>query len=405
MLALAPSVMSLYDSKANDMTVLVFDMECRIMRKSLMIGLVLCTAVQAADKNAQKSTKVGGIVQRRADQARVHMTTPGPIERVKQRFPALEIPAIDGMFHLVYEPDPSKPFHWFVNDHCLFRAPDGKIHFFGIENPYPSTAVGWERVKPQVEFPDRPFIKTINKMIGQHLYQTYPGNFKTHYRIGHAVADEIWGPWKRLPAVLQDKERKTNYGAPYVVQHDGRYYMLLDAPTGLAVSNDLMNWEEIEAKTPWQSLGHGHRDPMVIRDKDGTYLQYYTGGDPKKRQVISIARSRDLSEWERLEPCYVGPLKRGPSWGIYESPYMLEHNGLYYLFVCFAHRRYDETYVVVSDNPLHFDHANTITTVFTHAPEFIEIDGQTYVSGCGIEDPQMLNRSGLWIAKLKWLKP
>ncbi|NOX52956.1 MAG: hypothetical protein GXP27_00660 [Planctomycetes bacterium] len=61
--------------------------------------------------------------------------------------------------------------------------------------------------------------------------------------------------------------------------------------------------------------------------------------------------------------------------------------------------------MIVSDTPYKFLPENTVTTLFTHAPELIEIDGQTYISSCGFEDPQILNRSGLWIAKLRWLAP
>ncbi|NQT19865.1 MAG: hypothetical protein HQ592_09170, partial [Planctomycetes bacterium] len=81
------------------------------------------------------------------------------------------------------------------------------------------------------------------------------------------------------------------------------------------------------------------------------------------------------------------------------------HGGLYYLFVGFSHRHYYETFVVVSADPRRFLPEHKITTLFTHAPEFIEIDGVTYMSSCGIEDPQVLNRSGLWMSRIRWLAP
>ncbi|MCH7559726.1 MAG: hypothetical protein IIB56_20055, partial [Planctomycetes bacterium] len=59
----------------------------------------------------------------------------------------------------------------------------------------------------------------------------------------------------------------------------------------------------------------------------------------------------------------------------------------------------------VADNPFHLRPEDVITTLFTHAGELIEIEGVTYISSCGIEDPQIMNFTGLWIAKLKWMEP
>jgi beta-xylosidase len=326
------------------------------------------------------------------------------LDAIIQRFADLEMPVIEGEYQLVYEPDPQKPHHWFVNDHCLIRDDEGRIHYFGIENPYPTTeqALEWRWVSKQLEEKERPFVRTLYRMMGGHLY-----NRHTHYRVGHAVADSIWGPWTRHEAALHGGEEKKHFGSPYVVKHGGKYWMLLPSATGLAVSDDLMKWKVAKSKTNWEKMGKGHRDPCVIKMADGTYLQYYAAcEDTKKHQVLHVARSKDLLEWERLEPCYQRDISEKGHWcSLYESPYVLERKGLYYLFVCYAHRRYYETWVVVSDNPYKFEPRNTITTIMAHAPEFIEIDGQMYISSCGIEDPQGLNRSGLWIAKLRWLKP
>ena len=105
-----------------------------------------------------------------------------------------------------------------------------------------------------------------------------------------------------------------------------------------------------------------------------------------------------------IEPCYSTRVSE-VDFGIFESPFVYKKDGLYYLFVCFAHQRYYQTFVVVSDNPYHFRPEDVITTLFTHAGELIEIGGVTYMSSCGIEDPQLMNFTGLWIAKLKWMEP
>jgi len=322
------------------------------------------------------------------------------IERALREFPGLKIPVIDGGCQLVYEPVPEKPNTWFVNDHCLFQEANGRIHYFGIENPYPSTAQAIPWVSKELDAAERPFILTIYKMLHGHLYGKARG---THYRIGHAIADTIWGPWQRCSAALDGKADSKHYGSPFVVGYEGRFWMLLPSETGLAVSDDLMQWDIVKADTPWDALGKGHRDPCVLRLEDGTFLQYYASSDPNNRHVINVARSNNLLKWERLDPCFIGNIPEATWSGIYESPYVLVRDELFYLFVGFSHRRYYETFVVVSDNPYHFDSENTITTLLTHAPEFIEIEGQTYMSSCGIEDPQYLNHSGLWISKIQWM--
>lgn len=39
------------------------------------------------------------------------------IDDARRYFPDLRIPAVDGEFKLVYEPDAARPNSWMVNDH------------------------------------------------------------------------------------------------------------------------------------------------------------------------------------------------------------------------------------------------------------------------------------------------
>ncbi len=325
------------------------------------------------------------------------------IREIKKRLPGLEIPVIDGEFKLVYQADRKSPQTWGINDHCLFRGPDGRIHFFGIVRPFPRTSEAIELVQRELKAAHRPFLETLRLIKGRYLY----GGIRAYGYIGHAVADDIFGPWRQCEPALDSRPERRQYGSPFVVSYKSRFWMVLPSATGLAVSDDLDHWKEHPTDTSWKSLGKGHRDPCIVSLEDGSFLQYYAANDPRggEWQSISVAKSRDLLKWERLEPCYVRRMANRPSWGVFESPFVFRHNGLYYLFACFAHRRYYETLVIASDTPYKFLPENTVTTLFTHAPEVIEIDGQTYISSCGIEDPQALNRSGLWIAKLGWLTP
>jgi len=328
------------------------------------------------------------------------------IDQAKQRFPELLIPVVDGEFKLVYEPEPEHPNSWMVNDHCLIRDAHGTLHFFGIENPFPTTAEALEWLKDDLVPTSRPFIQTLHWLMHGHLYC----KGKTHYRVGHAVAESVWGPWRRLPAAQDGGLDRLPHGSPFVVEHEGQYWMFEPSQgTGSYTSTDLQAWTPVADGTPWEDSTvfgpAGHRDPCIHRCDDGTYLQFFAANDAQGLNTIGLASSTDLRNWRHEEPCYVEHVPDAPFSGIFESPFVLRHGSLYYLFVGFSHRHYYETFVVVSADPRRFHPEHKITTMFTHAPEFIEIDGVTYMSSCGIEDPQCLNRSGLWMSRLRWLDP
>lgn len=328
------------------------------------------------------------------------------IDHAKQCFPELRIPVVDGAFKLVYEPEPERPNSWMINDHCLIRDDQGMLHFFGIENPFPTTTEAMEWLKDDLVPSPRPFIQTLHWLMHGHLYC----KGKTHYRVGHAVAKTVWGPWHRLPAAQDGGPEKMPHGSPFVVAHERQYWMFEPSDgTGIYTSTDFEKWTPVADGTLWGDSTvfgpGGHRDPCILRCDDGTYLQFFSANDAHGLNTIGLASSTDLRNWRHEEPCYVEHVPGAPFSGIFESPFVLRHGPLYYLFVGFSHRHYYETFVVVSADPRRFHPEHKITTMFTHAPEFIEIDGVTYMSSCGIEDPQCLNRSGLWMSRLRWLAP
>jgi len=327
------------------------------------------------------------------------------IDDARRYFPELRIPAVGGEFKLVYEPDAARPNSWMVNDHCLIRDMDGNVHFFGIENPFPSTRQALEWMADALIPSDRPFISTLHQLMHGHLYRT-----GTHFRVGHAVAKSVWGPWQRCPAALDGGEERHGHGSPFVVRHENQYWMFEpSAGTGIYTSPDLVNWTAVKGGTLWSDSSvfgpGGHRDPCIVRMDDGTYVQYFAANDAQGRNTIGLASSTHLHNWRAEQPCYIEHVPGAPFSGIFESPFVLRHGALYYLFAGFSHRHYYETFVVVSADPRRFLPEHKVTTLFTHAPEFIDIDGETYMSSCGIEDPQCLNHSELWMSRIRWLQP
>ncbi|NOY82855.1 MAG: hypothetical protein GXP31_17800 [Kiritimatiellaeota bacterium] len=328
------------------------------------------------------------------------------IAEVLREFPEVELPVIDGAMRLVYEPDPSRPNTWAVNDHCLIQDRAGRIHFFGTENLFATTAQALAWLSDMLAPSERPFIQTLHKLIHGHLYR--PG---IHMRIGHAVAEDIWGPWKRLPAAFDGRDIGHAYACPFVVPDGEQYRIFGGGLDGNHVSPDLYSWVRADEETVWEDPSglnfRNMRDPCILKLEDGPHLMCFAGTDARGRHTVGLASSADLRKWRREGPCYVEELSPDApaSFGIFESPFLLKRGELFYLFVGFSHRHYYETFVVVSRNPRRFLPQHKVTTVFSHAPELIEIGGETYMSSCGIEDPQCLNRSGLWMCKLRWVRP
>lgn len=293
----------------------------------------------------------------------------------------VEIPYVAGAFQHVLEPPGQREARkmrsteqWYINDHCFVAGPEGRIHWFGITNPYP----------PE----------------GQQLYG--PGS---HRHLGHASAPAPFGPWEEHPHVVALPEgTEENIGASFALRRGEKYYLFAnysgEQGQYFATSRDLFSWEREPGPVPL--LGEGMRDPCLVELEDGTYLLYVCMGQDGYA-VTGLAESRDLRNWTPLPPALVTDVKG--SWGPLESPFVHRHEGLYYLFVNHSHRQYEETLVFVSEDPRHFDWEQPLTTMFAHATEIFTWEGKDYLSHCGIEDRHWSGAEGqygLWLAELGW---
>jgi hypothetical protein len=298
---------------------------------------------------------------------------------------AYPIPYIVGAFQHVLDPPGQREAQeahpgqqWYINDHCFVAGPDGRLHWFGITNPY--AEVG-------------------------HYYD--PGS---HRHLGHASAPGPWGPWTEHPHVvaLPEDTKEHNVGASFALRRGEEYYLyyvfpdksidpIHDNGLTLATSRDLFHWERQEWASP--DLGKGMRDPCVVELDDGTYLLYICAGHGPVG-AVTLAESADLREWRVLPPALVSDMEG--DWGPLESPFVHRHGDLFYLFLNHSHRQYEETLVFVSEDPRHFDWEKPLTTIFCHATEVFTWEGKTYLSHCGLEDRQMGWVGGLWLAELGW---
>lgn len=293
-------------------------------------------------------------------------------------------PRIVGPWVTVYRPEPDRfdgpdtveltagriYAEWVPNDHTVVRGPDGRWHALGITHPITSPA------------------------------NVHDGE----YQLFHAVAPPgelaevlVEGLWEELPKALCPADRPgepPQIYAPHVVRRGDAYLMVYGPdPLRLATSPDLIHWTP-RGPLFWEEPTT--RDPMLFRVGDIDHLIYCS------LDCVMMRTSADLRTWGAAETLLQMPDGIAP-----ESPFMVEREGAFYLFVCGYDGLWDgadlsgayqhKTWVFRSDGPNGFDPARPIAQLDAHAPEVIRGEqGGWYLSS--VEWP----RRGLSIAEMAW---
>lgn len=245
---------------------------------------------------------------------------------------------------------------WCVNDHTFVQGPDKMWHMFGITHPKP---LSWDQD---------------------------PG-----HQLAHATAKTLLqAPWDAQPfAVKREWEKHHEYllWAPYVVQHDGTYYMFVCVgdkdshryPIHLLTSTDLKEWAR-SPDNPMVVDGFDGRDPFVTRVGDEWVLYYTANSTPEcGNHVVACVTSKDLTHWSHRRVVFTHP-RAGSFGGPTESPFVVRRGDNYYLFVC------DNEWidVYISDDPFHWDFAMKNTRILAHASEIVrDPAGKWYISHAG----------------------
>ena len=188
---------------------------------------------------------------------------------------------------------------------------------------------------------------------------TNPNN---ELQLGHATSPDLyhWTQWPPVLHVSPGSWVNSHIWAPCIVQRDSVWTMFFAGTTlipgeyadtqrmGIATSTNLFDWTLDETpvfaatQVPWtwvDSLNSlpAFRDPFVMPDPStpGSWLMYYTAsyGPDSLADVVGVARSDgDFTTWTDA-----GPLLetwRGYTYNqVTESPHLLFHGGLWYLFV------------------------------------------------------------------------
>ena len=126
-----------------------------------------------------------------------------------------------------------------------------------------------------------------------------------------------------------------------------------------------------------------------------------TGNDGVKQSQVLRIKTKDFVNFE--DPQTILGINDNNFATLIESPAIYHRKGIWYLLFTYAHRRYTETIVVVSDNPDHFDYENNVlTTLFGHAAKIFSYKGKEYISSCGPEDRNYYKYQSVTLAELGW---
>jgi Glycosyl hydrolases family 43 len=284
-----------------------------------------------------------------------------------------------GSFTKIYDPSTGETSAWFLNDHSIIQdTATGTWHLFAITDREPLIP---------------------------------PGNVETSDNFAHATAPSLQGPWTKvrdeqgterfaLTTLNESCTASTCYHeshlwAPHVIRSGTRYYMFyagghitssgavdkVAAEINLAWSDDLYTWTRSE-EGPLFTDGYEARDPMVFWDAPRSrWIMYYTAtADPTRSSahIVAYRTSTDLLHWGPRNIAFTDPGSPGTDAGGTESPYVVQRNGWYYLFIgprpyqIYLPPDYPGTEVYASQDPTNFSVSQQVGHLAAHAVEVID---------------------------------
>ncbi len=283
----------------------------------------------------------------------------------------MKIPKIASKWTTLFKP---KKFGRYINDHTLIY--NGKWHLAGITS------------KKGVPTQERYFV----------------------YATGNSLKEKL----KETAKII---DNGTLAWAPCLIEHDSLYYMFYGpSPTKLAVSYDFGDWFGQEIKLNGNPPMSCHRDHFVLKTDENKWLMYVTGLKDGKSSVACL-QSENLLEWNFIGYALTSEenSELNPSWGAFESPFVVQKDGGYYLFTTYtdcSKSNYHNTLVFFSETPENFGcyngeygesgFAKPIAKLCCHAPEIVQENGKWYITTCGWRKSSF-TKGALKIASLEWI--
>ncbi len=282
----------------------------------------------------------------------------------------MKTPQIVGEWKILFKPEKHGNY---INDHTVVKSLDGKWHLFGITS--------------------------------------FGGGPTNERYFAHGIGDSLNEPLKEVGRAI---DKGTLAWAPCVINKGEDYYMFYGpSPTQLAVSFDMVEWYGYPVTLENEPPMAAHRDHFVLKVAEDQYLMYVVGVHDKKG-AVSVFSSADLLKWKfqgfALTSGDDAPLK--PGWGAMESPFVVEKDGYYYLFITYtdcSDDTYNNTLVFASKDPKNFGEYNgekggalPIAKLYGHASEVLQDNGEYYITTCGWNSKDIPHKGAVSIARLEW---
>ena len=308
-------------------------------------------------------------------------------EKVLSEESNAEIPLLSGEWQYLFKPFVGGNY---LNDHCIYKDGLGNWRIMGIT----SHSQGDYQQEQQ-------FVVGVS--------QSFPPADKfledTPIRMSGTLA---WAPH-----VVQDKSQYHLFWSPHKLHH--------------MTSNDGISWEnaEIVMEKPFHKF---FRDAMIIEVAPGQWLMYATGRG-RWFSRIDIYQSFDLVHWQYIRPALTGSWgsERNFVTGSMESPFLIQRDSDYYLsitynnetfflsalllqFKVFLNRKaYNNTLIFRAESPYDFGAYkgkrrthSLVTQIECHAPVYVEIEGEWFVTTCGWPFAATLTGGEVAYTELNW---
>ncbi|MCP5114004.1 MAG: family 43 glycosylhydrolase [bacterium] len=232
-----------------------------------------------------------------------------------------------------------------------------------------------------------------------------PGKTRLLHRWeGKRLTDRDWEP--KGIAMMGDPgfgETPGGLQAPYVFRHRGLYYMFYGDWENICAATSSDGKTFARRLTPSGKAGMfrespdaNARDAMVLSANRRWYC-YYTA-HPDRHGSVYARTSKNLRTWSKSKIVATGG-SAGTEFNSAECPFVLRHDGYYYLF---RTQRYvdPQTSVYRSRDPTDFgidDDRYLVTRLPVAAPEIFLHEGRHYIAAL------LPSLAGIRLAKLKWV--